>query len=270
MAGRNARVTARREEMLDACDRVVRRSGAQATMTDMAAEAGITKLVLYRHFGDKGGVHRALAERWTAPVLASVDAVLSSAPPGRELIERTLDAYLAFVEAEPGPYRFLIDPASGERAGGLRRGLGPGRENRATRSRRSSPPGRAQRGSAAGPGAPPSSERCRWRGIAGSRTRTADHVRRWSRISRRSCGPGSSGSSPAAQEPERTAPAERGARLGSVRAARCAGGGLLAAVDQGPAPSSSARALRRRAGTGPPRRRTLGARHRAAAAPGRR
>jgi AcrR family transcriptional regulator len=112
VAGREVRVRARREELLDACDRVVRRAGAEATMTDMATEAGITKLVLYRHFGDKGGVHRALAERWTAPVLASVDAVLSTTPPGRELIERTLDAYLAFVEAEPGPYRFLMDPAS--------------------------------------------------------------------------------------------------------------------------------------------------------------
>ena len=36
-------------------------------MNVIAAEAGITKPILYRHFGDKGGLYRALAERHQIP-----------------------------------------------------------------------------------------------------------------------------------------------------------------------------------------------------------
>lgn len=44
----------RRRELLEAADRVVLRDGPQASMNAIAAEAGITKPILYRHFGDKG------------------------------------------------------------------------------------------------------------------------------------------------------------------------------------------------------------------------
>lgn len=43
----------RRRELLEAADRVVLRDGPQASMNAIAAEAGITKPILYRHFGDK-------------------------------------------------------------------------------------------------------------------------------------------------------------------------------------------------------------------------
>ena len=51
----------RRRELLEAADRVVLRDGPEASMNAIAAEAGITKPILYRHFGDKGGLYRALA-----------------------------------------------------------------------------------------------------------------------------------------------------------------------------------------------------------------
>ncbi|MFC7511784.1 TetR/AcrR family transcriptional regulator [Streptomyces thermocarboxydus] len=43
----------RRRELLEAADRVVLRDGPGASMNAIAAEAGITKPILYRHFGDK-------------------------------------------------------------------------------------------------------------------------------------------------------------------------------------------------------------------------
>ena len=45
-------------------------------MAAVAAEAGITKPVLYRHFGDKGGLVAALTDRHTGRLLA----VLQAAP----------------------------------------------------------------------------------------------------------------------------------------------------------------------------------------------
>jgi len=55
----------RRRELLEAADRVVLRDGPQASMNAIAAEAGITKPILYRHFGDKNGLYAALAARLT-------------------------------------------------------------------------------------------------------------------------------------------------------------------------------------------------------------
>ena len=50
----------RREQLLNAADRVVQREGPGASMNAIAAEAGITKPILYRHFGDRNGLIGAL------------------------------------------------------------------------------------------------------------------------------------------------------------------------------------------------------------------
>jgi AcrR family transcriptional regulator len=100
---------ARREALLLAADAVVQRDGASASMAAIAAEAGITKPILYRHFGDKSGLFLALAERHTDRLLdALVDALTAGGTP-RERVHRTIDAYLAMIEQEPGVYRFLVE-----------------------------------------------------------------------------------------------------------------------------------------------------------------
>lgn len=101
----------RRRELLEAADRVVLRDGPDASMNAIAAEAGITKPILYRHFGDKSGLYRALAERHTDALLASLRAALDAPNDRRERVEATLDTYLAAIEARPQVYRFLMHPA---------------------------------------------------------------------------------------------------------------------------------------------------------------
>jgi AcrR family transcriptional regulator len=100
---------ARREALLAAADAVVQREGASASMAAIAAEAGITKPILYRHFGDKSGLYAAVAERHTDRLLdALVDSLTGGGTP-RQRVERTIDTYLATIEAEPEVYRFLVD-----------------------------------------------------------------------------------------------------------------------------------------------------------------
>lgn len=99
---------ARREALLDAADRIVQRDGPAATMAVIAAEAGITKPILYRHFGDKGGLYAALADRYTARLLDQLQAALEAGTDRRDRVERTVDAYLSAIEAEPQVYRFLV------------------------------------------------------------------------------------------------------------------------------------------------------------------
>ncbi|MFI6644072.1 TetR family transcriptional regulator [Streptomyces sp. NPDC050504] len=101
----------RRKELLEAADRVVLRDGPRASMNAIAAEAGITKPILYRHFGDKGGLYRALAQRHTDALLAALRAALDAPAGRRERVEATLDTYLAAIEARPQVYRFLMHPS---------------------------------------------------------------------------------------------------------------------------------------------------------------
>ena len=104
----------RREQLLAAADRVVQRDGSAASMNVIAAEAGITKPILYRHFGDKGGLYRALAERHIDSLLERLRAALLTRGGLRARTRATVGAYLAAVEEEPQTYRFLVERAAVE------------------------------------------------------------------------------------------------------------------------------------------------------------
>ena len=69
---RNRKRELRREELLDAADRIVRDGGCDTSMEEIATEAGITKPILYRHFGDKDGFYEALAERYVEELKAAL------------------------------------------------------------------------------------------------------------------------------------------------------------------------------------------------------
>lgn len=111
---RDAARDTRREELLTAADRVIRREGAGSSMEAIASEAGITKPVLYRHFGDKAGLEQALAERYTHRLMAAIEPALTRERDPRTRLAATIDAYLALVEEEPQAYRFLV-AGGGER-----------------------------------------------------------------------------------------------------------------------------------------------------------
>jgi AcrR family transcriptional regulator len=104
----------RREQLLEAADRVVQRDGSAASMNVIAAEAGITKPILYRHFGDKGGLYNALAARHIDRLLVQLRTALATRGGLTARSRATVDAYLAAVEEEPQVYRFLMERAAVE------------------------------------------------------------------------------------------------------------------------------------------------------------
>ncbi|PJE97977.1 TetR/AcrR family transcriptional regulator [Streptomyces carminius] len=116
--GRRTATERRRRELLEAAERVVLRDGPGASMNAIAAEAGITKPILYRHFGDKGGLYRALAVRHTDALVDALRAALDAPRDRRERVAAALDTYLSAIEARPQVYRFLMHPA--EHPGGDR------------------------------------------------------------------------------------------------------------------------------------------------------
>jgi AcrR family transcriptional regulator len=100
----------RREQLLDAADRIICKRGPAVSMEEIASEAGITKPILYRHFGDKDGLYEALAERYVNQLMAELDSgpVLGNA---RDRLAARIDAYLSYVERNPERYRFLLSAA---------------------------------------------------------------------------------------------------------------------------------------------------------------
>ncbi|MEA2446455.1 MAG: hypothetical protein QOK47_92 [Actinomycetota bacterium] len=84
-------------------------------MDDVAAEAGVTKPILYRHFGNKGGLYKALAERYVWALLTERRRIVQDESDPRTRVRATIDAYLAFVEQDPQVYRFLAQHAFYER-----------------------------------------------------------------------------------------------------------------------------------------------------------
>ncbi|HEY6415385.1 MAG TPA: TetR/AcrR family transcriptional regulator [Acidimicrobiales bacterium] len=104
----------RRVELLDAAERAVRRIGPHASMDEIAAEAGITKPILYSHFGDKAGLIRALAGRVAGQLNSAVSGPLSRSGEPSAVVASTIEGFCTFIEKEPELYRFLVQTARHE------------------------------------------------------------------------------------------------------------------------------------------------------------
>jgi AcrR family transcriptional regulator len=114
---KRARRERRREELLDVADRVIQRRGVAVSMDEIASEAGITKPVLYRHFGDKDGLYQALTERYVDELKTALKPATKASEP-RDRLAAAIDAYLAYVEREPERYRFLLHASERPRTAG--------------------------------------------------------------------------------------------------------------------------------------------------------
>lgn len=100
---------ARRGELLEAAHVAIRRHGAGASMEQVAAEAGVTKPILYRHVGGREALASALAERFVGELTARLEEVLGRPDvEPREMLTRALDAYFELIERETELYRFLV------------------------------------------------------------------------------------------------------------------------------------------------------------------
>jgi AcrR family transcriptional regulator len=98
----------RRAQLLDDAVEAIRELGSGATMEQLARRGGVTKPILYRHFGDREGLIKTIAERFSTELFAEIQMALHLTNDARELLEQTIDAYLAFIEREPALYRFLL------------------------------------------------------------------------------------------------------------------------------------------------------------------
>jgi AcrR family transcriptional regulator len=99
----------RRLELLEAAIEVIRREGPTASMDEIAAQAGITKPIVYRYFGDRAGLYQAVAERYCANLTSRIKSVVGSSDINARVV-KLIDAYLAFVQDDPQVHQFLLHP----------------------------------------------------------------------------------------------------------------------------------------------------------------
>jgi AcrR family transcriptional regulator len=107
----------RREQLLDATKEIVDRQGFHAVSIEAVARAaGITRPIVYSHFGDLAGLLEALIERETGRALAQLATVLPadlSAGDPKEQLLAGLRGYLRAAESDPITWRLALMPPEG-------------------------------------------------------------------------------------------------------------------------------------------------------------
>jgi AcrR family transcriptional regulator len=98
----------RREQLVDATLTAIARHGADVGMEEIATEAGTSKTVLYRHFADRGELYLAVSARVADGLLPRLGRAVQRNNDPRQMVAGVIDTYLAFVEADPELYRFVV------------------------------------------------------------------------------------------------------------------------------------------------------------------
>ncbi|MGL5816532.1 MAG: TetR/AcrR family transcriptional regulator [Phycicoccus sp.] len=89
-----------------------------ATIEEIAASAGVSKPVVYEHFGGKEGLYAVVVDREIESLLAGITAALDSSGSSRQLIERAALALLDYVDTNSDGFRILVrDSPTGQTTG---------------------------------------------------------------------------------------------------------------------------------------------------------
>lgn len=99
--------TERREQILDAATRAFARTGFTATsLDDIAAESGVSHVILYRHFASKSDLYRAVLERACTRLAENVGIA--------DFDEGSIGLLVRAASADPEGFRLLFRHAARE------------------------------------------------------------------------------------------------------------------------------------------------------------
>ena len=98
----------RREQLLDIGRSLFAERGFEATsIEEIAARAGVSKPIVYEHFGGKEGLYAVVVDREMQRLLELVTGALTAGHP-RELLEQAALALLTYIEDETDGFRILV------------------------------------------------------------------------------------------------------------------------------------------------------------------
>src|SRR5205814_4315632 len=98
----------RREQLLGIGRHLFAERGFEGTsIEEIAAQAGVSKPVVYEHFGGKEGLYAVVVDREVRRLLDKITASLSGGHP-RDLLEQAAGGLLEYVETETDGFRILV------------------------------------------------------------------------------------------------------------------------------------------------------------------
>jgi AcrR family transcriptional regulator len=99
----------RREQLLDVGRSLLAAKGFDGTsIEEIAHRAGVSKPVVYEHFGGKEGLYAVVVDREMDHLLDRITSALSGGTHPRELLERAACALLDYIEDSRDGFRILV------------------------------------------------------------------------------------------------------------------------------------------------------------------
>jgi len=98
----------RREQLIEVARALFAERGFDgAAIEEIAVRAGVSKPVVYEHFGGKEGLYAVVVDREVTQALAVMRGALTGGSP-RDLLTSAAVAMLDFVESNPDGFRILV------------------------------------------------------------------------------------------------------------------------------------------------------------------
>jgi AcrR family transcriptional regulator len=120
--GRRPRLAAsdRRAQLVDVGRRLFAQRGYEAaSVEEIAQRAGITKPIVYEHFGGKEGLYAVVVDREVEHIVRCIVEAISEGSP-RERLERAAMAFLRYAKERPEGFTMLLrDTPASKRSGAL-------------------------------------------------------------------------------------------------------------------------------------------------------
>ncbi|MFM8253777.1 MAG: TetR/AcrR family transcriptional regulator [Actinomycetota bacterium] len=107
---------ARREQIIATAVEVFAESGVEgASVEELAANAGVSKPLIYEHFGSKEGLYAVVVDREMRALLELISSTLETGRP-RVRAERAALAFLTYIETRSNGFRLLVrnSPVGGQ------------------------------------------------------------------------------------------------------------------------------------------------------------
>ena len=111
---RRMRASDRREQILDITHAIVDAEGFHAAAINrIAAEAGVTRTVIYQQFGDLSRLFIALVDREADRAQRQFEAATANTEDGADVFAETFAGVLRAADAHPATWRLFLAPPQG-------------------------------------------------------------------------------------------------------------------------------------------------------------
>lgn len=102
----------RRKEFVKAALRALDKHGPDVSIAQIAAEAGVAKPRLYRHFEDKADLIGAVQQYVSKILWKRLSAALDPTTPPSQMIRAGLEAFISVVDEHPPMFQLMLHPTS--------------------------------------------------------------------------------------------------------------------------------------------------------------